>query len=120
MAHTHGTLLAAVNIGLAASFANADAALFGGLSRAAKLLRWAAILMPLGFLLGGVFAMGADPGFPIVLVPVGGVMLFAGRAVRGAGREHQGVDVRIVPVARSARGSSRGARARVGYARAVT
>jgi hypothetical protein len=34
--------------------------------------------MPLGFLAGGVFALGADPGYAIVLVPIGGILLLAG------------------------------------------
>jgi len=76
LAHTHGTLLAVVNIIFALSFKGSG--VNGTLAKAAKFLKWAAILMPLGFLGGGIMSMGADPGFAIVLVPVGGLLLFAG------------------------------------------
>ena len=76
LAHTHGTLIALVAIAFAASLRAADPG--PRLARAAACLRWAGILMPLGFLLGGIFPMGADPGLGIVLVPIGGIFLFAG------------------------------------------
>ena len=86
LAHTHGTLLAVVNIIFALSFNGSGvngsgvkgSGVNGTLAKAAKFLKWAAILMPLGFLGGGIMSMGADPGFAIVLVPVGGLLLFAG------------------------------------------
>ena len=34
--------------------------------------------MPVGFLLGGLFPLGGDPGPGIVLVPIGGVLLLVG------------------------------------------
>lgn len=73
LAHTHGTLIALVNLLLAATGRGV-----AGLDRAATCLRWAGILMPVGFLAGGALAMGPDPGLPIVLVPVGAALLFAG------------------------------------------
>jgi len=76
LAHSHGTLLALINLAFAVAVP-ADAPL-ASIARAGACLRWAALLMPIGFLLGGVFAMGADPGLPIVLVPIGGLLLFAG------------------------------------------
>lgn len=85
LAHTHGTLLAVLNILFAMSFKGqgTDA----NLQKAARFLKWAAILMPLGFLGGGIMAMGVDPGFAIALVPLGGLLLFAGVlfAARAAG-----------------------------------
>src|SRR5678815_3566055 len=77
LAHSHGTLLALVNLAFAATLrpAEGDAA---RLARCASCLQWAGILMPLGFLGGGVQIYGADPGFPIILVPVGGFLLIAG------------------------------------------
>ncbi|MCK5942146.1 MAG: hypothetical protein KAI24_09270 [Planctomycetes bacterium] len=91
LAHTHGTLLALVNLAFAAT-ARAPKGRPEALRRPGSLLRLAAILMPLGFLLGGVFATGADPGLAIVLVPIGGLLLFAGvlltaLAVRAAGAD---------------------------------
>jgi hypothetical protein len=83
LAHAHGTLLALVQLAFAATMpAGAP-----GLARAAACLRWASVLMPLGFLFGGVFALGADPGYAIALVPVGGVLLVVGvaQAARATG-----------------------------------
>ena len=74
LAHVHGTLLALVQLAFAATMP-AGAPRLG---RAASCLRWAAVLMPLGFLAAGVFALGADPGLAIVLVPVGGALLLVG------------------------------------------
>jgi hypothetical protein len=79
LAHTHGTLLALVNLALAATLRPND----GNrvlLTRAASCLRVAAILMPIGFLAGGVQTLGADPGFGVALVPVGAVFLIVGVA----------------------------------------
>jgi hypothetical protein len=79
LAHAHGTLIALVNLAFAATArAAVGAAAERPLARASWCLRWAGILMPAGFLLGGLFPMGPDPGFGVVLVPVGGVLLFAG------------------------------------------
>jgi hypothetical protein len=33
------------------------------------------VLLPTGFLLGGLFVYGGDPGVGVVLVPVGGALL---------------------------------------------
>lgn len=77
LAHAHGTLIALVNIAFAVSI-RAAAHAEPLAARASACLRWAGILMPVGFLLGGAFAMGGDPGYAIVLVPIGGVLLFAG------------------------------------------
>ncbi|MBK8979307.1 MAG: hypothetical protein IPM29_25705 [Planctomycetes bacterium] len=77
LAHAHGTLIALANIAFAATIrprAGAERLL----ARASACLRWAGVLMPVGFLLGGAFAMGADPGYAVALVPIGGVLLFAG------------------------------------------
>ena len=77
LAHSHGTLIALINLAFVATVripeGNPRA-----LDRAGALLRWAGVLMPVGFLLGGVFTMGPDPGFAIVLVPIGGLLLFSG------------------------------------------
>lgn len=75
LAHTHGTLLSVLNILLAVSLRGAEPA---GVAKAGRCLKWAAILMPLGFLGGGIWSLGEDPGFAIVLVPIGGLLLFAG------------------------------------------
>ena len=93
LAHTHGTLLGLVNLAFAMSLK-----LFGdgreswaGLASAA--LVGATILLPGGFLLGGIFIYAGDPGLGVLLVPVGGALLvvavfltargFSSRAPRG-------------------------------------
>ncbi|MBT5901656.1 MAG: hypothetical protein HOH58_06075 [Opitutaceae bacterium] len=78
LAHTHGTLLALVNIA-----AGVSAKVFGaGIlpARAASAVRLAAILMPLGFLLGGIVIYDGDPGLGVLLVPLGGFLLVYGVA----------------------------------------
>jgi hypothetical protein len=75
LAHTHGTMLSLINIVFAVSMADG---VKRGVGPAAKCLKWSAILMPAGFLLGGAFSMGADPGYAIALVPIGGLLLFCG------------------------------------------
>jgi|RhiMethySRZTD1v2_1073278.scaffolds.fasta_scaffold00711_29 membrane protein DedA with SNARE-associated domain len=77
LAHSHGTLLAIVNLVFVAT-ARAPTGQTRSLDRAGACLRWAGLLMPMGFLLGGVFAIGPDPGFAIALVPIGGFLLFTG------------------------------------------
>ena len=75
LAHTHGTLLALVLIA---------AALCGRLfdirppSVAPAALRLGAVLMPLGFLLGGIWHPEGDPGVGIWLVPPGALMVIFG------------------------------------------
>jgi hypothetical protein len=86
LAHAHGTLLALVNLA------------FGFMVRlvpdwpsrpravASLCLRGATGLMPAGFFLGGTFIYSGDPGLGILLVPIGGILLFIGvlLAARGA------------------------------------
>ncbi len=77
LAHAHGTLLGLVNVcyALAAqSWPHLEDRL------AARALLTALLLMPLGFLLGGVFANGGDPGASVGLAGAGGVALFFGLA----------------------------------------
>ncbi|GAB5560794.1 MAG: hypothetical protein SynsKO_24410 [Synoicihabitans sp.] len=76
LAHTHGTLLAIVNIAAGITARVMGAAVLP--SRAASAARIAAILMPLGFLLGGVVIHDGDPGLGVVLVPIGGFLLAYG------------------------------------------
>jgi len=76
LGHAHGTLLALVNLAL--GFTVRLLAESGGSS--VKLASWwligASVLMPLGFFLGGLQLYGGDPGVGIVLVAIGGLMLF--------------------------------------------
>lgn len=76
LAHAHGTLLGILNLGF--SFMVHMAGQWPEKSRgfASAALRSATILMPAGFFLGGLFTYSGDPGLGIVLVPVGGILLF--------------------------------------------
>lgn len=74
LAHAHGNLLGVLLLALAAlgDRVTADAL---RLRRICTLACVGAVLMPLGFLLGGVLNSEGDPSFGIALVPVGGVVL---------------------------------------------
>jgi hypothetical protein len=77
LAHAHGTLLALLNI--AYGLTAAHLRLRDGL--ASRMLMVGAILLPAGFLAGGVVTYGGDPGPSIVLAPIGGLLLAAATAV---------------------------------------
>lgn len=74
LAHTHGTLLGLVHIGFALSLGRAPLSATAA-ARASFALRTVTVLMPLGFLLGGVVFYAGDPGLAIVLVPPSGALL---------------------------------------------
>ena len=79
LAHAHGNLLGI----LCLVFGLLGARLGEGAARA-RIDRWlvaGALLMPLGFLLGGVLNREGDPSAGILLVPLGGVAVFAALAV---------------------------------------
>jgi len=74
LAHAHGTLLNLVLIA-AAICAQLDLIRLG---RATSLgLRTAVVLLPVGFLLAGLWHFKDDPGIAIFLVPLGAVLLLA-------------------------------------------
>ena len=74
LAHAHGTLLALVNLAFAATV---HLLAFTPRTRkvASILLTGATVLMPAGFFLGGLVFYGGDPGFGILLLPLGAVFL---------------------------------------------
>ena len=73
LAHAHGTLLGILCLVFAAV---ADAHVPQPIrARVAALIRWGAVLMPLGFFLGGVLNSEGDPSLGILLVPVGALLL---------------------------------------------
>ena len=74
LGHAHGTLLGLVNIAFAVSVKHLKLSPTS-LARASIALRAATVLMPLGFLIGGMFVYAGDPGIGIVLVPPAGVLL---------------------------------------------
>ena len=75
LAHAHGTLLGAVNILFALTLKASAPATMPGLARISGTLVAATILLPIGFLVGGVVFYGGDPGVGVLLVPVGAVLL---------------------------------------------
>jgi hypothetical protein len=82
LAHAHGVILALVVLAFAASLpAGADHGDEDGVRAARRtglLLRAGALLIPAGFALGGIAPHEGDPGWPVVLVPIGGALLVAG------------------------------------------
>jgi hypothetical protein len=73
LAHAHGTLLGILCLVFAAVAENHVAAPIR--ARAAAMIRWGAVLMPLGFFLGGVLNSEGDPSLGILLVPAGALLL---------------------------------------------
>ena len=86
LAHAHGTLLGAVNVLFGLS-ATRLVARFDRRLLISRLLRAGTLLVPIGFLLGGIGQSEGDPSFFILLVPTGallallglGIMLSSGR-----------------------------------------
>ncbi|MDJ0847025.1 MAG: hypothetical protein QNK04_01450 [Myxococcota bacterium] len=76
LAHVHGTLLALVNVAFALSTRLLPGWSGGRRTVASRCLLGALVLMPLGFLLGGAFLHGGDPGLGVLLVPPGALLLF--------------------------------------------
>jgi hypothetical protein len=74
LAHAHGTLLNLVLIA-AAICARLDLIRLGVMTSLG--LRVAVILLPIGFLLGGIWHFKDDPGAAIFLVPLGALLLLA-------------------------------------------
>ena len=72
LAHAHGTLLNLVLL-VAALCQRLELIRLGRLPAAE--LRLAVILLPVGFLLGGLWPLHDDPGVGIFLVPIGAVLL---------------------------------------------
>ena len=77
LAHAHGTLL---NLALIVAAVCARLELLHLRASAALTLRCAVLMLPAGFLLGGLWHFQSDPGLGIVLVPVGAVLLLASAA----------------------------------------
>jgi hypothetical protein len=84
LGHAHGTLLGLVNLAFAVSLRHARLSAVAA-ARASFALRAVTVLMPLGFLLGGVAFYPGDPGFAIALVPPSGALLVVALAVIARG-----------------------------------
>jgi hypothetical protein len=76
LAHAHGTLLGLVNLAFAGTLRLLPSWPESQRHFASASLLAATGLMPAGFFLGGLFFYSGDPGMGIVLVPLGGTLLF--------------------------------------------
>jgi hypothetical protein len=74
LAHAHGTLL---NLVLIAAAICARLDLIRPSQVSSISLRCAVVLLPVGFLLGGVWHYRDDPGLGIFLVPIGAMLLLS-------------------------------------------
>ena len=73
LAHAHGTLLGMLCLICGAiGEAWVPEAIR---TRVMAMIRWGAVLMPLGFFLGGILNSEGDPSLGILLVPVGALLL---------------------------------------------
>ncbi len=76
LAHTHGTLFGLLHIAFAVTLKLAPSDGDPAWRRwASKLLTAGALLLPLGFVLGGVIVYESDPWIGVLLVPVGALLL---------------------------------------------
>ncbi len=76
LAHAHGTLLSLLHVVVALTLGSSHAPRRSAAERAGALLSAATLLLPGGFLLGGLFTHAGDPGLGILLVPFGALCLF--------------------------------------------
>jgi hypothetical protein len=93
LAHAHGVLLALVNLAFAGTLRLAGSAGGRWLRLASPCLLLAAVLLPAGFLLGGVVVYGGDPGIGILLLPFGAALLVAGLAATAWGITRSDVEL---------------------------
>lgn len=102
LAHAHGSFLALVNIALALT----ARAISNGEVRPSVSwsMIWASILLPGGFLLGGIVIYDGDPGLGVWLVPVGALLLLyaVARMARDVWKQPAQVgSTQVAPVASS-------------------
>jgi hypothetical protein len=81
LAHAHGTLLGLIQVGFAAGLPHLGRWTASRLRLVSFFLLDAAVLIPLGFFLGGLVPTESDPWVGIVLVPLGALLLFIGVAL---------------------------------------
>ena len=78
LAHAHGALLGVLHVVFGLTLGSRFAPELRSASRASPCLSAALVLLPGGFLLGGLFVRGGDPGPLVMLVPLGAALLFLG------------------------------------------
>jgi hypothetical protein len=74
LAHSHGTLVGLVNVAFASAVDGLPARMR---APASNVLIGASVLLPGGFLLGGMYTYAGDPGLGALIVPLGGLLLLA-------------------------------------------
>jgi hypothetical protein len=97
LAHAHGTLLALIQIGFAPGLLRFGRWTAGRLKLVSFFLLDAAILIPLGFFLGGLAPSEGDPWIGILLVPPGALLLVIALAliVVSAGQEPNNTEPQV-------------------------
>ena len=83
LAHAHGTLFSLIHLAFACSLTvlgdrKGVSLPAAGLRQVSRCLTGAICLLPLGFLLGGIWTFDGDPGPGIFLVPIGAILLLMG------------------------------------------
>ena len=81
LAHAHGTLLGLLHIAFAGTLRLMPAESARSKRFASPCLIGSSVLLPGGFLLGGIVVYGGDPGLGILLLPFGAVLLVVGVAL---------------------------------------
>ena len=85
LAHAHGALLSLLNVVFGLMVLQLPQWRGGTLLLGSRCLLAATILLPLGFLVGGLFIYDGDPGLGVWLVPPGGFLLFLAVVVTAVG-----------------------------------
>lgn len=78
LGHAHGGLLAIINIAYAICLKLGFYPNLKNPMTVSLILSIASLLIPLGFITGGIWNYGSDPGPGIILVPVGALLLITG------------------------------------------
>ena len=84
LAHFHGSLLSVVNL-VYVRWAEAPGLSAAARERASRALIAGSVLMPVGFLIGGLFHYEGDPGLGIALAPLGALALLYPVALQARG-----------------------------------
>lgn len=81
LSHAHGTFLALVNIGFAATLWIRGLKQTGQVMVASRCLFAGSVLIPAGFFWGGTTLYANDPGVGIILLPIGAALLIIAAAL---------------------------------------
>lgn len=75
LAHAHGTLIGLINVVFGVTLTTFPGLAGRHIRLVSRALLGAAVLLPLGFFLGGILFYSGDPGLGVLVVPVGAVLL---------------------------------------------